>query len=159
MLLWQQCYVGIKFIRLKQLVYQHLHFLKISKVNIKCGPHNGIPGTHLIDLRKMKRWVTHELGVNSWTGSQPTNWEFSGLTTNPLLLKKGIVTRRPELSKKQRYWARSHPFQVLPILKVWEISLSKNFQNLIPKVVSQRVSDGKYVQELLSKGIIISAEP
>ena len=43
-----------------------------------------IPGTHLIDPGRMKGWVDLKTAQSFWTDG-PLDWEFSTLTTTPLL--------------------------------------------------------------------------
>ena len=48
----------------------------------------GVPGTHLIDLGRMKGWLTLDPPVSLNPGH--LDWEYSALTTKPLLHKKNF---------------------------------------------------------------------
>ena len=67
-----------------------------------------IPGTHFMDLRRMKNWV--DLVANQWFWTwDPLDWESSTLTTRPLLY----------FCKEEKRMKRSK--------KSWKKGLQKNY--------------------------------
>ena len=90
-----------------------------------------IPGTHFIDLGRMKAWV--DLGANQVFNTGPLNLESSALITRPFLVDKMLKLSDGSITPRGLYAT------TIWVIKVVKFEIGKFFWNPFPSNFSSLI--------------------